>query len=126
MDRRNHAIHGNIDPLRERLETVYFEGKRPIFADAGDHLGNFYEMMEKQYQPERVLGDYEATYTFLVQIMSCLDLDLQEAFWRIMEDRYPGYDVKRQITGALFPNYIATSYMQGMRYDDELKVDWGS
>jgi hypothetical protein len=124
MDRRNHAIHGNIDPVRERLETVYFERKRPIFAEAGDHLGKFYEMMEKQYQPERVLRDYEATYAFLVEIMNSLEEDLQDAFWRILEDRYPGYDVKRQITGVLFPDYIATSYMAGMRYNDELKVDW--
>ena len=113
MDRRNHAIHGNVDPLRERLETVYFEGKRPIFAEAGDHLGKFYEMMEKQYQPERVLRDYESTYAFLVEIMRCLDADLQDRFWRIMEDRYPGYDVKRQITGALFPDYIHSYLVHG-------------
>ena len=28
MNARNFNIHGNIDPLREKIETVYFEGKR--------------------------------------------------------------------------------------------------
>ena len=27
MDKRNFAIHGNIDPVREQIETVFFEGK---------------------------------------------------------------------------------------------------
>ena len=46
MDRRNDAIHGNIDPIAERLETVYFEGKRPIYAETGDHIGKLYQTME--------------------------------------------------------------------------------
>ena len=33
MDKRNHVIHGNIDPEREQTEIVYFEGKRPLFRE---------------------------------------------------------------------------------------------
>jgi hypothetical protein len=36
MNKRNFAVHGNIDPVREQMQTVYFEGKRPLFADPGD------------------------------------------------------------------------------------------
>jgi hypothetical protein len=42
MNARNFSIHGNIDPVRESIETVYFEGKRPLFSDNGDHLFKFF------------------------------------------------------------------------------------
>ena len=32
MDKRNHEIHGNIDPEREKIEVVYFDNKRPLFS----------------------------------------------------------------------------------------------
>ena len=31
IDKRNHEIHGNIDPEREKIEIVYFDNKRPLF-----------------------------------------------------------------------------------------------
>jgi hypothetical protein len=34
MDKRNHAIHGNCDPEREKIELVYFEETLPLFATA--------------------------------------------------------------------------------------------
>jgi hypothetical protein len=41
-----------------------------------------------------------------------------------MEDRYPGYDLRRKITGVLLPEATATAYLQGIRFDDELSVHW--
>lgn len=38
-----------------------------------------------------------------------------------MEDRYPGYDIDRQIVGHLFPDYVVMA-SAGVRYDDELDV----
>jgi hypothetical protein len=124
MDKRNHAIHGNIDPIREQVEEVYFQGKIPLFKQPGDHIGLFFETLEQQYQPKAVIKDYEDTYAFLLEIVDCLEPDMTEPFWQIMADRYPGYDVGRQITGSLFPNYVATGYIEGIRYDDELAVTW--
>lgn len=43
MDKRNFAIHGNIDPIKEQIETVYFEGKRPLFVDGGDNILKLFE-----------------------------------------------------------------------------------
>src|SRR5579864_413206 len=49
MDKRNHSIHGNCNPEREQIELVYFEGKRPLFKEAGDHIGkqNLLERLSK-------------------------------------------------------------------------------
>jgi len=124
MDKRNHAIHGNIDPEKEQIEMVYFEGKIPLFKRSGDHIGQFLEASEKRHQPETVIKDYENTYEFLLEIVACLDPGAVTAFWEIMEHAYPGYELGRKITGRLFPDYVTASYLQGLRYDDELAVNW--
>jgi hypothetical protein len=122
MDKRNHAIHGNCDPEREQIEVVYFEDKRPLFVEPGDHLGKFFETRELQYQPQTVIKDYEDIYTFLIQIADCLHPNLIEDFRRVIEHNYPGYDVGRKKMGVLFPEYIAMVWMGGMKYDDELAL----
>jgi hypothetical protein len=125
MDRRNHVIHGNIDPEREQTEIVYFEGKRALFRDPGNHLAKSLETLVRQYEPERVIKDYEEVNEFLCGIPTCLVPQLAKDFWRIMEDPYPGYDLHRHITGVLLPEFAAIGVMQGTRYDDELAVNWG-
>jgi hypothetical protein len=120
MDKRNHTIHGNCDPEKEQMETVYFEGTRPLFKEPGDHIGRFVEARERQCEPERVVKEYEDTHAFLTEITDCLDPTLVKSFRRIIEDNHPGYDVGRKKMGALFPSNIFVARMQGMRYDDEL------
>jgi len=39
MYKRNTAIHGNVDPEREQIETVFFDKKTPLFKEPGDHIG---------------------------------------------------------------------------------------
>jgi hypothetical protein len=125
MDRRNHALHGNIDPIRERLETVHFHGKVPIFSETGDHLGRYFDAMERQYAPQRVIDDYISTHSFLIEIVRNLEPMVGFQLWQILEDPYPGYDARRQRAGVLFPNYVMSGYLPGLRYDDELEVEWG-
>lgn len=126
MDRRNHAVHGNIDPIGERMEIVYFEGKRPIYSERGDHFGQYFEAMERQFRPERVLRDYENTYSFLLEITHCMAPSVSHQIWDVLEDQYPGYDVNRRMMGKLFPDYVVKPSFPGIRYDDELEVDWSS
>ncbi len=73
MDKRNHEIHGNIDPEREKIEIVYFDNKRPLFVETGDHIGKFIESIERQAQPDVAVSDYENTHEFLASIVSCLE-----------------------------------------------------
>jgi hypothetical protein len=116
MDKRNHAIHGNIEPERERIEVVYFEGKRPLFEEPGDHVAKRLEAPFRQYSPEHIVKDYEDTHAFLQSLGDCLEPGLRAEFWQLMEDPYPGYELSRKIV----------SHGQGMRYDDELRLDEGS
>lgn len=38
VNKRNDIIHGNVDPVRDAVEVVYFHGKRPLFQTGGDRL----------------------------------------------------------------------------------------
>lgn len=124
MDKRNNAIHGNCDPEREQIETVYFEGKRPLFVEAGDHIGKLLETLERQHEPEIIIKDYEDTHLFLAHIMSCLEPGQLDPVRQILDSPYPGYDINRRITGCLFPDHLAIGHGPGARYDDELPVSW--
>lgn len=124
MDRRNHTIHGNVDPEGERVEVVYFEGKRPLFAEPGDHISKYFEALARQYEPEKVVKDYEDTSEFLFSIVGSLEPGVAKQVWEIIEDDYPGYDLNRKIMGVLLPAYVATAHVQGVPFDDELPVSW--
>lgn len=124
MDKRNNAIHGNCDPEKEKIETVYFEGTRPLFNEPGDHLGKFFETLEKQYEPDTVIKDYEDTHAFLCHLLACLEPEVEKGVWIIMDDPYPGYDLDRKKMGALLPKQIVGGTMQGQKYDDELAITW--
>lgn len=122
MNKRNHKIHGNVDPVGEQIETVYFDGTRPLFVESGDHIGKFQEALERLHQPQTVLKDYFDTYAFLLEIVSCLSPKLEQSFWHIMNDSYPGYDVARNRAGALFSGHVVAGYMGGVKFDDELDI----
>ena len=126
MDKRNHSVHGNIDPVREQTEVVYFEGKRPLFKESGDHIAKRFEIMVRQHEPDQIIKDYEDVHEFLLSIASCLEPAIKEQFWQIMDDPYPGYDLNRNIVGALLPVRTAVARMQGIRFDDELQVSWSN
>jgi hypothetical protein len=124
MDKRNNAIHGNCDPEKEKIESVYFEGKRPLFAEPGDHIGKLLETLERQHEPEAVIKDYEDSHAFLAYILGCLQPGRADRVSAILETSYPGYDVNRKITGYLFPEHVAIGHGPGTKYDDELPVSW--
>jgi hypothetical protein len=120
MNKRNHTIHGNCNPEREQIELVYFEGKRPLFRTAGDHIGTFLENLERQYAPAAVIKDYEDTQEFLADLVQHLEPTLVPSAWAILEDPYPGYHIARRKTGHLFPDHIVMTNLQGLKYDDDL------
>jgi hypothetical protein len=124
MQNRNNAIHGNVDPQREQTEVVYFDGRRPLFRESGDHISIHFETLARQFKPEAVVKDYEDTYEFLVSLAECLKPSVAKGFWQIIEDPRPGFDLGRRIMGCLMPEVTVVAHMEGMKYDDELPVSW--
>jgi hypothetical protein len=120
MDNRNHVIHGNVSPEREKIEVVYFDDKTPLFMEGGDNIGNFMAVMEQQHKPEETIKNYTDMHLFFEEILSCLRPELKAHVQLVMADSFPGYDVNRKIVGSLLPEAVITGHLQGVRYDDEL------
>lgn len=125
INRRNFALHGSVDPIREQIETVYFEGKRPLFADNGDHLLKLFEHLERIYAPQEVARDYEATHLFLAEVLDLLSPRYRSFFEHVIDDPYPGYEVKTKRVTKILPSYNGAMLVPGERYDDDLQVTWG-
>jgi hypothetical protein len=124
INKRNFALHGNVDPVREKIEVVYFDGRRPLFVTPGDHIEKFFEQLESQNTPEEVVKEYEDVQAFLFEITECLSANALQFFEQVISDAYPGYKLKKKRVTRILPDYVVLGMLQGMRYDDQLKVQW--
>ena len=124
VNKRNRAIHGDIDPVRDRIETVFFEGKRPLFAEPGHHVAKFQDNLERLHQPDTVVEDYENTHAFLHQLTTCLEPKFKAFFEQVITDLFPGYETRAMKVTRILPDAVAMSMLAGARYDDELEVGW--
>lgn len=120
VNRRNDIIHGNVDPVRDALEVVYFHGKRPIYKTGGDRIRQHWKRLIDRYRPQEVVDDYLATHVFILDILDHMTADGRRTIEMIMEDTQPGWDNRRKKPGRLFPDHVATTVFEGMRYDWQL------
>lgn len=124
VDKRNYALHGNVDPLKDKIEVVYFDGRRPLFSTPGHNIERFFEHLEFVNDPQSVISDYEATHAFLLEILECMNDRFKNVVWQVIDDSYPGYEVKKRRVTKILPSHVVTGFIQGTRYDDELNVTW--
>lgn len=124
MNRRNFSLHGNVDPMREPIEPVYFEGKRPLFVNPGNNIELLFDYLETQANPTQLLDEYEKLHGFLYELSECLTPRHKRFFEQVVSDSYPGFrtDVRRPT--RLFPDHHLWSGFPGIRYDDQLDVRW--
>jgi hypothetical protein len=123
VNKRNDILHGNVDPVRDALEVVYFHGKRPLYKSGGDRIRQHWARLIDQYKPREVTDDYIATHAFIIEILNHLTPATRESVRAVLEDTQPGWDNKRKILGRLFPSYVATTAFPGFRYDWQLRVE---
>ncbi len=124
MNARNFSIHGNFDLVREQIATVYFEGKRPIFAENGDHVLKLFEHLEIINAPQDVVRDYESVHSFLVELRNMLSPKFRDFFNHVVDDPYPGFELNVKRVTKILPTYSISGMLQGERWDDDLKVTW--
>src|SRR5262249_37459476 len=111
-------------PVREQIETVYFEGTRPLFADNGDHLLKLFEHLELINAPQDAVRDYVAVHSFLVEVQNTLVPRYREFFEHVIHDPYPGFEVKAKRVTRILPSHTSVVMFPNERRDDDLKVTW--
>jgi hypothetical protein len=124
INRRNFALHGNVDPIREPIEIVYFEKRRPLFVHPGNSIELLFQYMEAQADPAGLLKEYEQLHDFLVEMTNCLAPRNKRFFEQVISDAYPGFKLDVRRPTRLFPDHYVWSGFPGMRYDDQLDVEW--
>ncbi len=125
IQKRNFALHGNVDPVREQIETVYFDGRRPLFDEPGHNVAKFFDHLEALNEPDEVVAEYEGVHEFLVEIRDCMDERTRRFFDQVISDAYPGWWVQKRRVTRILPENVIAGFMQGMRYDDELELSSG-
>lgn len=123
MDRRNHHLHGNIDPARDGIETVYFDKFTPLFEKGADPILELFRNRDVVFDVPGVLGRYQDVHSFFQYILSLIEKQPRAEIEMLMDDSTIGYDAARKKTGRLFPGHEVMMLMP-LGYDDELNVDW--
>lgn len=123
VNKRNDILHGNVDPVRDSLEVVYFHGKRPLYKSGGDRIRQHWVRLIDQYKPREVVDDYIAMHMFIIEILNHLTPTYRQSIWLVMEDTQPGWDNRRKIFGRLFPDHVVPTVFEGTRYDWQLQID---
>lgn len=120
IQRRNFDLHGNMDPEREPIETVYFDGKRPLFVEPGHHIEKFFGHLEAVHLPDEVIDDYENVHLFLVELTQYLQPEYRSFFERVSSDPFPGFEVKKRAVTSILPEQLMMCILPDVLYDDDL------
>ncbi|MEX0284064.1 MAG: hypothetical protein AB3N23_05590 [Paracoccaceae bacterium] len=123
MDRRNHNLHGNIDPSKDAIETVYFDKFTPLYERGADPILELFKNKEAVFDVAGVLARYHDVHTFLRYVLGLLKEKPRAEIELIMEESTFGYDISRERVGRLFPSHEVMMVMP-LKYDDELNIDW--
>jgi hypothetical protein len=124
MNRRNFDLHGNVEPIRDQIEVVYFEGRRPLFVNPGHNIHRLFDQIEKEANPQKLLQQYVALHGFLAEITGCLTPRHKAFFEHVVSDAYPGFEVHKRRPTRLFPDHLVWHAGEGARFDDDLDVQW--
>lgn len=124
ISKRNFQLHGNVDPVREKIEVVYFDKRRPLFVYPGNNIELLFDQLESNADPAGLLKEYVSLHGFLAEIADCLTPRHKSFFEQVVSDAYPGYEVNKRRPTRLFPDHYVWAAAQGTRYDDQLDVQW--
>ena len=119
---RNDLLHGNMDPVKNYVEEVSFDGKTPLHHSPGDQSVRYWEALEASAKPQEVIAAYEDTLLFLADIGRQLSPDTRRAMESISEENTPGFDLHRRICGVLFSGQISQFVHDKRVFDDDLEV----
>ncbi|MCW9705610.1 hypothetical protein [Fodinibius salsisoli] len=106
MNNRNDLLHGNIDPTKSFYDTVYFDGKIPLFTKFRDFSFYSWEASIKNVTPDLAIKDYQTVQNFLSYLLVCLEKDAAKIVKDFMNTKDPGWNVGDGRPGILFPSHM--------------------
>lgn len=123
MDRRNHQLHGNIDPVKDAIETVFFDKFTPLYEKGGDPILELFKKKESVFDISGVLGRYHDVHFFFRYVLGLIEKKSRDEIEMLISDGTFGYDASRKRPGRLFASREVMMLMP-LDHDDELDVVW--
>ncbi len=120
MNNRNWFFHGNADPYKDRLETVYFEKNTPLYKTPGNLYDKYFGALLNMIRPTEVLEDYIKAHEFIIHVVNCIEQEHQEQIWFMLESNRLGYNEKEKRFGVLFSNSLYSMLLPEMKTDEGL------
>ncbi len=102
MNGRNDFLHGSIDPLQLKYETVYFEGTIPLFTEFKDLSQLSLVKSLAHVEPETALKDAAVANDFVTLVIEAMDQDTRKIVKSLMSIPDPGWSKDKNRAGILF------------------------
>lgn len=118
MNGRNDFLHGNIDPLQLKYETVYFEGTIPLFTEFKNLSELSLVKSLVHVEPERALNDAAVASDFVFLVLEAMKEKTRETIEIFMRTSDPGWREDKKRAGILFPPMVVHTVM-GPRSEGE-------
>ncbi len=120
MNLRNDFLHGNIDPKKFSLQSVYFDKNIPLFKNSGGIYENVRKTTLKFIEPADVISDYNRVQEFINYILTLLDSKYISSVTAFLDCVYPGWSKLKNKVGILVPNQRCEVFPQ---IDDSVYFD---
>ncbi len=105
MNRRNDALHGNIDPRRSSGEEIFFDDPYiPLLAENRSFNEAALANALVNLSPERSIRDLREVRDFVDFLVGRMDPGAQEAVRRAMEEQQLGYRAETGEIGIVLPS----------------------
>ena len=102
--RRNDMLHGNVDPLGQKYETIWLWGSAPLFTRVlGPYERALGSKLSAHPLPE-VEKDFRLVEDFEEYVLSCMQPEVAEEVRNILGSIDLAYDQDRDKLGILFAN----------------------
>lgn len=111
MNGRNDLLHGNVDPLQLKYETVYFEGTIPLFTEFKDLSQLSLVKSLAQVEPSVALQDVATTTGFTELILESMHEKTREIVQAFMDTSDPGWREDNRRAGVLFSPVVVHTVM---------------
>jgi hypothetical protein len=106
MNGRNDFLHGNINPMRLKYDTVFFDGTIPLPERYEDFSQLALVNSLIGVTPDSVLSDVNTVNRFIEYVLSHLAPDVKDVVELFMHTSNPGWREDTKKAGVLFPPQI--------------------
>lgn len=126
MNSRNDFLHGNIEPSRLKVLTMFFDDKfTPLYQEDEGIITRMMSRYCDGVSRKQVLHDQQVVSNFIEMVLDCMDSEELQFVTRLMSERFPGYNQKERRLGILLPaQYVETNffYERKIEQDSEFQL----